>query len=82
MLSYVQTKIEAPNSFSSLTKAASDHNLEEELLKFETQFIVRAYKFGVLLAKEGQRKENEVFSNGNIANPSILIFISRSITKI
>eukprot|EP00005_Dracoamoeba_jomungandri_P003763 CAMPEP_0174254862 /NCGR_PEP_ID=MMETSP0439-20130205/4207_1 /TAXON_ID=0 /ORGANISM="Stereomyxa ramosa, Strain Chinc5" /LENGTH=1465 /DNA_ID=CAMNT_0015336739 /DNA_START=50 /DNA_END=4447 /DNA_ORIENTATION=+ len=38
-------------------------DVNESLLNFERQFHVLEYKFGVLLCKEGQVKEQDMFSN-------------------
>jgi len=37
--------------------------MSNELLRLEKQQIIKNYKFGVLYVKEGQRNENEMYSN-------------------
>jgi hypothetical protein len=43
----------------------------DELLNFEARQQIQSYKFGVLFCKEGQTKEEEMFSNGSFSpNPT------------
>lgn len=35
-----------------------------KLAEYDRQMVVKRYKFGILYVKEGQKDENEMFSNG------------------
>lgn len=43
---------------------SKQEKVAEELLETELKQVVANYKFGVLYAKEGQTKEQDMFSNG------------------
>eukprot|EP01117_Protostelium_nocturnum_P011878 TRINITY_DN4336_c0_g1_i1.p1 TRINITY_DN4336_c0_g1~~TRINITY_DN4336_c0_g1_i1.p1 ORF type:complete len:391 (+),score=147.53 TRINITY_DN4336_c0_g1_i1:191-1363(+) len=45
------------------SKRITDPRLPQALLTFEEQQRIKGFKFGILLAKEGQTKEDEMFSN-------------------
>ncbi|BFU23503.1 rap ran GTPase-activating protein putative [Entamoeba histolytica] len=44
-------------------KSKNNIKLQDQLMKLETQLIVKNYKFGVLYAKPGQKTEDEMYSN-------------------
>ena len=42
-----------------------DHpNLQDALVKFEKSEVFKRFKFGVMVVKEGQTKDDQYFSNG------------------
>jgi RAP1 GTPase activating protein 1 len=53
----------APSLTSVKMRAIKDLNLIYDLMNFEERLRVNTYKFGILLCKEGQTKEEEMFSN-------------------
>jgi len=40
-----------------------DEKITEELVHIEDRLLIKAYKFGVVYCKQGQKDENEMFSN-------------------
>eukprot|EP01116_Phalansterium_solitarium_P022014 TRINITY_DN7108_c0_g1_i1.p1 TRINITY_DN7108_c0_g1~~TRINITY_DN7108_c0_g1_i1.p1 ORF type:complete len:995 (-),score=257.85 TRINITY_DN7108_c0_g1_i1:255-3167(-) len=62
MLSYAKSKFPeiATHSFSQVKDSSA---LEPELLKYEAQSISNNFKFGVLYVKDGQKTEDDMFSN-------------------
>ncbi len=42
----------------------------------ELKQVVSNYKFGILYAKEGQTKENEMFANGTHTSDLFFVFVS------
>jgi len=53
----------APSLSSVKMRLIKDLNLIYDLMGFEERLRVKTYKFGLLLCKEGQTKEEEMFSN-------------------
>jgi RAP1 GTPase activating protein 1 len=55
--------------------------LVEDLQLLEERLMVKSYKFGVLFCKEGQTREEEMFSNvhGNEAFESFLTFVGQKV---
>lgn len=49
-------------------KLIKDPSIVEDLKKFEECQLVKSYKFGILFCKEGQTREEEMFSNGSFSH--------------
>eukprot|EP01114_Cavostelium_apophysatum_P006256 TRINITY_DN174_c0_g3_i2.p1 TRINITY_DN174_c0_g3~~TRINITY_DN174_c0_g3_i2.p1 ORF type:complete len:932 (+),score=249.00 TRINITY_DN174_c0_g3_i2:1540-4335(+) len=41
----------------------TDTSLIQDLVEYESKFIIKKYKFGVLYVKDGQTDENDIFAN-------------------
>mgnify|MGYP006940063422 CR=1 FL=1 len=54
-----------PSVQSSKLKRIEDPKLQDELLRFDEHQLVKKYKFGILYCKSNQKKEEEMFGNGN-----------------
>lgn len=66
---YVKPLIASSPQLGTLQLAKIEHaELAKDLLNWELRFCVkRAFKFGVLLQREGQTNEDEMYSNGSTA---------------
>ena len=53
----------APSLTNVKLRVIKDLNLIYDLMSFEERLRTKTYKFGILLCKEGQTKEEEMFSN-------------------
>jgi RAP1 GTPase activating protein 1 len=62
-------------------KLVKNPELIVDLQNFEARLMVRSYKFGILFCKEGQTREEEMFSNehGNEAFETFLTFLGQKI---
>ena len=45
-------------------RAVQHPDLQDELVRYERADIFKKYKFGVLLVRQGQTRDDEFFSNG------------------
>lgn len=60
MLNFLRSQCE---SCDVKLKEVTQSSFHEALLDYEKKELVRKYKFGVLYVKEGQKTEDEMFSN-------------------
>lgn len=59
----------------------NDNNIKNELLQFEKSTVTKKFKIGVLLCKDNQRKEEEMFGNesGSPLYEEFLLFLGEKI---
>lgn len=67
---YIKSESKELLGDTKLQKVKEPTLLSSKLLEFEKQDIVTRYKFGLLYVREGQKDENEMFSNGGEDVPS------------
>ncbi|PRP82793.1 hypothetical protein PROFUN_10008 [Planoprotostelium fungivorum] len=72
MVGYLKSKLPEMENLQ-LIKASHDEEIQEALMKYENSMICKAYKFGIILVKEGQTDENQYFANE--ATPSFDKFL-------
>jgi len=61
-----------------MNKLEQNNTLDADLLNFESKMMVNHYKFGVLLRREGQKSEEEMFNNIEGSSPlfeEFLVFL-------